>query len=396
MSESSPFLYYSSDSRVYFDHNATTPVAQVVADQVMSWLSQWGNPSSIHMDGRGPKQLIRESRLKLSKMLNAHPLELIFTSGGSESNNTVIKGIYESIKESGRNEFLVGSLEHPSVIKTYEKLKTWGAKVYTVPVKPSGEVDLEKYKELLSEKTALVSFMYANNETGSIFPIKEMTQLAHDYGALFHCDAVQALGKISIDLKNLNVDYACFSGHKFYALKGIGVLYAKKGSPQVSLLDGGAQERRRRAGTENALAIASLGVMAEFKDEVELRSEALRELRDSMEAQICDKIQGVEILCKSSKRLSNTSNILIPGCDGESLLMNLDMNGFSVSTGAACSSGSMDPSPVLLALGLTRAQAQSSLRIGLGWGTTKDDVNNFVETLIPIVNRLRELKKQSG
>lgn len=396
MSDIKPFLYESHSSRVYLDHNATTPLAKSVAEKVPDWLSQWGNPSSIHMDGRGPKQLVREARLKLSKMLNAHPLELIFTSGGSESNNTVIKGVFEHMKSVGRDEYLVGALEHPSVIKTYERLKTWGAKVITIPVNSSGTVDLETYKKHLSEKTALVSFMYANNETGSIFPIAEMCEMAHSQGALFHCDAVQALGKVSVDLKALNVDFASFSGHKFYALKGIGILFAKKGTPQVSLIDGGAQERRRRAGTENSLAIASLGAMADFAEQVTERSDKVRQLRDNLEEQICDKLSGVSVLCKESPRLSNTSNILLEGCDGESLLMNLDMNGFSVSTGAACSSGSMDPSPVLLALGLSREQAQSSLRLGLGWGTTQQDINNFVETLIPIVHRLRELKQKSG
>ncbi|MCH2533244.1 MAG: cysteine desulfurase [Bdellovibrionales bacterium] len=396
MSDLKPFLYETSSSRVYLDHNATTPLAKSVAEKVPEWLSQWGNPSSIHMDGRGPKQLVRESRLKLSKMLNAHPLELIFTSGGSESNNTVIKGVFEHMKSLGRDEYLVGSLEHPSVIKAYERLKAWGAKVITIPVKPSGLVDMQVYEKHLSEKTALVSFMYANNETGIIFPIAEMCKMAHAKGALFHCDAVQALGKVSFDLKQLGVDFASFSGHKFYALKGIGLLYAKKGSPQISLIDGGAQERRRRAGTENTLAIASFGTMAEFTGEVSQRSEAVQVLRDNMEKQICEQLDGVTVLCKEAQRLSNTSNILLDGCDGESLLMNLDMQGFSVSTGAACSSGSMDPSPVLLALGLSRDQAQSSLRLGLGWGTTQQDIDHFVETLIPIVHRLRELKQKSG
>lgn len=388
------FIYQGSLERVYLDHNATTPLAQAVAKKVPQWLDMWGNPSSIHMDGRAPKQLIRESRQKLANMLGAHPLELIFTSGGSESNNTIIKGVFEHFKNSGKDEYLVSSIEHPSVMKTYEKLSLYGAKVKYVPVALTGEVQLEEYARLLTDKTALVSFMYANNETGSIFPIQKMCEMAHDVGALFHCDAVQAMGKVNLNLKELGVDYASFSGHKFYALKGIGVLFAKKGSPQVSLIDGGAQERRRRAGTENALAIASLGVMSEFSGQVTERSQKLSQLRDHLEQEIQKNLDGVEFLCTQSLRLCNTSNMIISGADGESLLMNLDMQGFSVSTGAACSSGSMDPSPVLLALGLTREQAQSSLRIGLGWGTTQKNIDDFIRALVPIVNRLRELKKQ--
>lgn len=387
--------------RVYLDHNATSPIAMRVRERVPAWLELWGNPSSIHQSGRGPKTLMRDSRETIAKFLGVNPLELVFTSGGSEANNLALKGVFETFQRPElyarefRNRYLVSSAEHPSVKKSAEYLRSRGAIVETIPVKRNGEIDLAAYETLLTDQTALVSVMLANNETGAIFPIKEMAALAHSRGALFHTDGVQALGKIEFSLADLGVDLASFSGHKFYSLKGAGVLFAKRGVQLESLIHGGGQERHRRGGTENLLAIASLASMCELKSEVPLRSREMEVLRDHFEARVLEEISQVSITGAGVARLPNTSSLLIPGVDGEILLMNLDLRGFSVSTGAACSSGSPEPSPVLLAMGLTRAEAQSSLRVGLGWSTTRDQIDRFVDTLKDVVRHLRSIDAEA-
>lgn len=390
----------ASKTRVYLDHNATTPLALEVAEKVPLWLSDWGNPSSIHWAGRGPKSLIREARMHLSQGLHCDALELLFTSGGSESNTTVIKGyiahhLQHHPESSLENIHIISSrLEHPSLVKTLEALEKEGLRVSWLRACSEKGIDLKHYEELLQTSPQLVSVMYANNETGHILPIQTMARMAHAQGALFHSDMVQALGKTPIDLKELDVDYASFSGHKFYALKGVGVLFIRRSRPLAPLLHGGGQERRRRAGTENTLAIASLGLMAQRLTELSGRVTSMGALRRLMEERIVSAISGAVVIGAEAHRLENTSSILLPGVDGETLLMNLDMQGYAVSTGAACSSGNPEPSPVLLALGLTREQAQSSLRVSLGWGTTQDEVTNFVETLQQVTERLRSLNER--
>lgn len=363
---------------------------------IESWLAQWGNPSSIHQSGRGPKTLIRESRRHLAQLLGCDPLELIFTSGGSEANNLCLKGVFEQIRLSGditRNRYIATTVEHPSVLKALQYLETRGAEVVLIPVSRGGELDLLALQKALREKpTALVSVMAANNETGSIFPIEEVVQMAHEHGALVHSDMVQAMGKIPFQLKDLNVDYASFSGHKFYSLKGAGILFAKKNRPIVSLIHGGAQERSRRAGTENTLAIAALGEMARQGSQIESQKARVEQLRDRLEQGILQQISEVTVTGDRVKRLPGSLSLVIPGVDGETLLMNLDMKGFSVSTGAACSSGSPEPSPVLLAMGLTREEAQASLRVGLGWSTTEEEVDQFLVALVATVERLRSFQ----
>jgi cysteine desulfurase len=394
------FSTLRANKRIYLDHNATTPVAESVRDQLVSWVEHWGNPSSIHQSGRGPKALMRESRDKIAKALGANPLELIFTSGGSESNNLALKGVFEAMKKneqfgrSPRHRYLFSDVEHPSVRRAAEYLVEQGAEVAFIPVLRDGSIDLARYEELLDDRVALVSVMLANNETGNLFPVKEMAARAHAYGALFHTDAVQALGKIPVDLSELGVDLASFSGHKFYALKGSGLLFCRRGLSIESQIHGGGQERHRRGGTENLLAIASLGFMCGFKDQIASRANEVECLRNRMEARILEEIRGVHLTGAESPRLPTTSSLVIDGVDGETLLMNLDMKGFSVSTGAACSSGSPEPSPVLLAMGLTRHEAQSSLRVGLGWGTTLAEIDAFVETLKVVIAHVRSLQSR--
>lgn len=377
----------------YLDHNATTPLSPQTQKFVGENLSIFGNPSSIHWAGRKAKALTRVARQNLSQFLGVSSLEIVFNSGASESNNTVIKTLF---LHSSKKHFMCSEVEHPSVIKTMQYIQGLGAKVDFIPVSREGFIDLEFYKKHLSAETALVSVMLANNETGNIFPIQEMAKLAHEAGALFHTDAVQALGKIPINLHDLGVDYASFSGHKFYAMKGTGVLFSKKGVPQISLIHGGAQERQRRGGTENLLGIASLGEMAGLAlasgpGFIQRKSEEIKTLRDHLQTRILNEIPEVQVTAAKAPRLSNTLSLVLKQVDGETLLMNLDIKGYAVSTGAACSSGNPEPSPVLLAMGLSREEAQTSLRLSLGWENTLEQVDRFVDDLKISVVKIRDI-----
>lgn len=384
----------TDSNRVYLDHNATTPHSpRLIARWAeLSLLS--GNPSSIHQDSRGPKAVLREARAKVAQALSCHPLEIIFNSGASEGNSNVLRSVFSSSEKSDRSEFVISAVEHPSVQRTALYLKSLGTVVHQIGVNRQGELDWAELERVVSSKTALVSVMYANNETGTVFPIKKICQLAHENGALMHTDAVQALGKLTIDLHDLRVDYATFSAHKFYSTKGTGICYVRKNSPWVPLVYGGGQERQRRGGTENIIGIAALNIVLDDMDQLPIKMSQVTQLRDKMENMILQRIDGVQINATQSLRIGNTSSLVITNVDGETLLMSLDLKGFSVSTGAACSSGSPEPSPVLLATGLTRAEAQSSLRVSLGWGTTEQEVDQFVQTLAEVVAKLRAIQNQ--
>ncbi len=390
-------LTVCGSKNIYLDHNATTPLALDIRNKLGEWAEVWGNPSSVHWEGRGPKALIRDARKDIARFINANsPLEVVFTSGGSESNNMALLGAYLKIQESEphRKKVITTSVEHPSIIKTLKMMEErYDIKLIQIPVNREGTLDLEAYRSSLDESTALVSIMYANNETGTCFPITELGTMAKQVGALFHVDAVQALGKAPIDVQAWGVDLASFSAHKFYALKGCGYLYIKASTPVANLIYGGSQERGRRAGTENLLAIASAAEMVKYKDQIESESIKVGRLRDNMEKSIQSRISGVLIIGAGEKRVSNTSSLVIEGVNGESLLMNLDVRGFSVSAGSACSSGNPEPSPVLLAMGCSHKQAQSSLRVSLGWTTTADEMDQFVEALCEVVTFLRGVKE---
>jgi cysteine desulfurase len=379
---------------IYLDYNATSPVHPDVIQNVSQWLEAWGNPSSIHAHGREAKKWIREARAAFAQLIDCHPTELIFTSGGSEANNMVIKGLLDSELSEGRNEIISTEIEHPSVLRTLEYAESLGFRVHRVPVARTGEFDLDFFKRHLSDKTLLVSVMTANNETGTLLPIKKIATLAKEVGALVHTDAVQTLGRVPFSVQDVGVDFATFSGHKFYGLKGCGVLFQRRGNKLENFILGGGQERGRRAGTENTLAIASVGLMASLiakKSQSENTYDQLQQLRDSLETQIVASITGVTFTARETARLPNTTSLVISGVHGESLLMSLDVKGFSVSTGAACSSGSPEPSHVLLAMGLAHAEAQSSLRLSVGWMTTEEEVNAFVGALAQTVKHLRSL-----
>jgi cysteine desulfurase len=390
-----------AEKRIYLDHNATTPVMPEVLDFAHEHLDCWGNASSIHLDGRLPKALIRNSRKQIASWVGCKPLEIIFTSGGSEADNMAIQGVVRSYVLSGkikeRSKFITTTIEHPAVLKEFNYLESLGYDVKYINVSESEGIDLEQFRTELDETVALVSMMYINNETGYILPIKELCQMAHQCGALFHTDAVQALGKISFSVKELNVDYASFSAHKVYSLKGCGVLYQKTGVPLEPLIHGGAQERKRRAGTENVLAIGALGVASEIlMDQHEDCSLRLRHLRDHFEQSLREKLEGVKVISEHLSRAPNTSSLIIENVDGESMLMGLDLKGVSVSTGAACSSGSPEPSPTLLALGITREQAQSSLRVSFGIENSIEEVDVAVEKVVEVVSRLRSIRNEES
>jgi cysteine desulfurase len=383
------------EKRIYLDHNATTPIDSSLYPIVDQMVKEWGNPSSIYSLSRNPKKILREARQSFASALSAHPLEIIFTSGGSESNNLALKGLQDYFIKNDKDTMIVSSVEHPAILKTAKYLATKGLKVFFIPVSRQGELDFQFLEDhLKTNKVGLVSIMAANNETGVIHPIANLSDLAHRYGSLFHTDAVQLVGKSKFDFKSMNVDMASFSAHKFYALKGSGALYCRKGLNLESLIHGGGQERSRRAGTENILAIACMKHMIDRLPELESHLEGIEKLRDHFEFEIQKQIYGVEISAQSQKRLCNTSHMIIEGTDGENLLMNLDLAGFEVSTGAACSAGSPEPSAALLAMGYHRSEAQSSLRVSFGKNNTLDEVNQFLVALNQIVPHLREIKSQ--
>ena len=384
-------------SRIYLDYNATTPPAQFLNRKIQQWLSIWGNPSSVHRNGQIARSLFWSSKLHLAQMMGCHPLELISTSGGSEANNMAIKGLYEKYfsQNPKRNEIIISAVEHPSVKTPIEYLGKKGMKIRYIPVSIQGELDLSAYESALSEQTFMVSIMCANNETGSLFPVSKLVKMAHKAGAFFHCDAVQALGKVCFNLHKLGVDTASFSAHKFYALKGTGVLYCRKGLLPENLIHGGPQERNRRAGTENVLGMACFGAIAQKGEEVLHELQKLEVLRDEMEKNIFSFVTSARILGTGGKRLGNTSCIHIPGIPGETLLMNMDLKGYSFSVGSACHAGSLNPSGVSMAMGLSEEEARSVIRVSLGLGVQKESIDRFVSDLEDSIKRIRSFSSST-
>ncbi len=385
----------SIEERVYFDHNATTPVDKSLYPLIDKIVKEWGNPSSIYSLSRSPKKILREARQSFAEKMSCHPLEIIFTSGGSESNNFALKGLESYFKKVKKDTMIVSSVEHPAVLKTAQYLETKGLNVWYIPVSKSGELDTDFLEDhLKNNKVGLVSVMAANNETGVIHPITKLSALAHKYQSLIHTDAVQLIGKTSLNFMEMDVDLASFSAHKFYSLKGAGALYCRKGLNLDSLIHGGGQERSRRAGTENVLAIACMKHMIDRLNDLESKMSYIKGLRDSFETQIKIKIPKIEITAQNQNRLVNTSHVIIEGTDGENLLMNLDLAGFEVSTGAACSAGSPEPSAALLAMGYHRSEAQSSLRVSFGKDNSVNEVDRFIAVLSQVVPHLRKIKSQ--
>ena len=338
-------------TRVFLDHNATTMPSADVRKAIADF-SSWGNPSSIHSSGRSAKSALLKTRRAFATAVNCGPTEIIFTSGGSEANNTAIKGVARKLKERGQTVIVSSVVEHPSVFKTLEQLALEGFKIIRVPVTLENGFDYDFLDEALqNENVGLVSIMRANNETGEVFDLKKMKSLidkhTKDHKIYFHADMVQTLGKLEVDLKDSGVDFASFSAHKFYALAGMGVLFHKKGNGIDPLIAGGGQEKGRRAGTENLLGIHAFGVQVEKLEQTLEKAAQIKELRDHMEKSVLERIENVYVLSRGRERVANTSLFIIDGTHGETMLINLDLLGFEISTGAACSSGNPEPSPVI-------------------------------------------------
>ena len=379
----------NSVKRIYVDNAATTPVSKEVLDAIMPCLTEvWGNPSSLHEDGQRAKELLDGARATIAEAIGCEPGELYFTSCGSESDNWAIKGAAYAAKN--RKKIVTSKIEHHAVLHTCEALAKDGFEVVYVDVDEKGIVKLDDLRAVVDENTALVSVMMANNEIGTIQPIHEIAEIAHTKGALMFTDAVQALGNICVNVKELGVDMLSFSGHKIYAPKGIGGLYIKKGVRVRNLIDGGGQERSRRGGTENMAYICGLAKAVELAVTNLPQMERVKMLREKL-------IDG--LLAIPHSRLNGDRTLRLPGnvnvsfeyVEGESLLLWLDMNGISASTGSACSSKSLEPSHVLLSIGVPVEQAHGSLRFSLSASNTEEEVDTIIKNVREIVEKLRAM-----
>ncbi len=378
--------------KVYFDHNATTPVHPEVAKAIMPFLNEkFGNPSSIHWAGREVRAYVEEAREKVANLVNAQHSEIIFTSCGSEGDNMAIKGVLMGNLSKGRH-MITTIVEHPAVYRTCKFLEDYGFEVTYIPVDNYGMIDPEDIRRAIRKDTVLISVMYANNETGNIFPIKEIADIAKEHDIIFHTDAVQVVGKIPIDVKELGVDILTASGHKFNAPKGVGFQYIRQGVKVLPLISGGHQERELRAGTENMIGIVAIGEAARIaKEEHQKKEQEIRYLRDKLERYILGNIPETYINGHPERRLYNTSNISFKYIEAEALLVMLDMKGIAVSTGSACSSGATEPSYVLQAMNLDPLCSRGALRISLGYGNTEDEVDYFISVLPEIVEKIRSM-----
>ncbi len=377
--------------RVYFDHNATTPVAPEVAEAVARALATYfGNASSVHYFGQQAKGLLDDARTAVAALIGGEPSEVVFTSGGTEADNFALRGVAEALEPTGRKHLIASSIEHEAVLNTLKALARRGWNVTLLPVDRSGIVSPDGLDDALTDGTALVSVMHANNEIGTVQPIAELARRTHARGALFHTDAVQSVAKIPVDVRALGADLLSLSAHKFYGPKGAGALWIKRGTRLSAILTGGKHERNRRAGTENVPAIAGFGVAARLAAS-KLAPESVRvgALRDRLEEAVLRRVDGTTVNGAPEPRVPNTSNISFEGIEAESLLIALDLEGIAVSTGSACSSGTLEPSHVLRAMGLPTHRTQNSIRISLGAGNTDAEVDYFLERLPAVVGKLR-------
>lgn len=377
---------------IYLDNAATTKLDDEVLQEMMPYLREnYGNASSIYKLGRESRKAVEDAREKIAKILNCKPTEIYFTAGGSESDNTAIKGIAKANKEKG-NHIITSKIEHPAVLETCKQLEKEGFEITYVSVDENGIVNLDELKKSIKPTTILITIMFANNEIGTIQPIEEIGKIAKENNIYFHTDAVQAVGNIEIDVEKLNIDSLSLSGHKFYGPKGIGALYVRTGIKFEKFISGGHQERNKRAGTENVAGIVGMGKAIELAySSLDEHNKKIKELRDYYVEQVKEKIPYIKINGDIEKRLPGNSNISFSFIEGESLLLNLDLKGICASSGSACTSGSLDPSHVLLAIGLPHEIAHGSLRISIGKYNTKEEIDYLIESLVEIVNRLREM-----
>lgn len=376
----------------YFDHAATTPTKEEVLKEMLPYFHiNYGNPSSIYSIGRKSKRAIEDARDKVAKAINANTKEIYFTSCGSESDNLAIKGVAYANRSKGKH-IITTKIEHPAVLHTCQHLEREGFRVTYLSVDSEGLISLEELEKAITDQTILISVMFANNEIGTIQPIKEIGEIAKQHGIYFHTDAVQAIGNVRINVQELNIDLLSMSAHKFYGPKGMGALYVKTGVKFEKIQDGGHQERNMRAGTENIAGIVGLGKAIELAyEKFDAYNEKLKGLRDYYISEVEKRIPYIKINGHRQKRLPGNANISFQFIEGESLLLNLDMKGICASSGSACTSGSLDPSHVLLAIGLPHEIAHGSLRITFGDDNTKEDVDFLVDTLVETVQRLRNM-----
>jgi cysteine desulfurase len=379
--------------RIYLDHNATTPVDPVAAQAMIDALQDlFGNASSVHYYGQRAKAAIDAARSAVGALIGAEPSEIIFTSGGTEADNFAIRGVAEAVEATGRRHLITSGIEHEAVLNTFKALARRGWKTTLLPLDASGIVVPDRLREAITDDTALVSIMHANNEIGTIQPIAELAAIAHERGALFHTDAVQSAGKIPVSVRALGVDLVATSAHKFYGPKGVGALWARRGVRLSPILNGGKQERNRRAGTENVPGIIGMGVAAQrAMQKMEVEGERLSALRDRLERGILAAVPNTEVNGTRDARVPNTTNISFDRIEAESLLIALDLEGVAVSTGSACSSGTLEPSHVLKAMNLSSHRAQNSIRFSLGAANTEEQIDHVISILPRIVTKLRSL-----
>jgi cysteine desulfurase len=379
--------------RIYLDNSATTRVDDRVLEAMLPcYKENYGNASSVHLFGQEARASVEDARRSVAELLGADTREIVFTSGGTESDNSALWGVFRSGYRPG-NHIVTARIEHPAILTTCKALENAGAEVTIVPVDPSGRVDPSAISEAIRESTILISVMHANNETGVVQPIEEISQMAKQRGILIHTDAVQSVGKIPVNVHNLDVDLLSLSGHKIHGPKGVGALYIRKGTKFAPFMTGGAHERKRRAGTENVPAIAGLGAAARLAaDRLPEMQSRVAGLRDRLENLALRKIPRSRINGQGL-RLPNISNLSFDGMEGEAAVIALDLEGVAVSTGSACSSGALEPSHVLMAMGLRPEVVQSSLRFSLCYFNTEEEIDQAIRLLENVVQRLRRLSR---
>lgn len=379
--------------KVYLDHNATTPLDPLVLEAMLPYHREiFGNASSVHEFGRLARKAIDEARIKVTSLLGAKDVdEIVFTGSGTESDNFAIKGIADNLKSKG-NHIITSSIEHHAVLNTCKFLEKDGYKVTYLNIDKFGIVDLGELKKSITDKTILISIMYANNEVGTIEPIEDIAKIAKEKGVLFHTDAVQAVGKVPINVSKLGVDLLSLSAHKLYGPKGVGALFIKKGVKITPLLHGGHHEKNRRAGTENVAGIVGFGKAAELAAKnMNEEINHIKDLRDRLEKGILENIKYTYLNGHPEKRLCNTANISFEYLEGESIILNLDMEGVGVSTGSACTSGSLEPSHVLTSMEIDLVRTQGSIRFSLGKDNSEEDIDYVIKVLPPIIEKLRKM-----
>jgi len=377
--------------RIYLDYNATTPPSPAVIAALQETLPLvFGNPSSVHYFGQQAKAVLDAARLSTATLIGGDPSEVIFTSGGTEADNFALRGAADAAEPTGRRHIIASAIEHEAVLQTLKALARRGWTVTLLPVDATGIVSAASLEAAMTPDTSIVSVMHANNEIGTIQPVAALAAIAHAGGAVFHTDAVQSVAKIPVDVRSLGVDLLSLSAHKFGGPKGIGALWVKRGTRLAAVMTGGRQERNRRAGTENVPGIAGLGAAARLGvDKLSAESDRLARLRDRLESGILARVPDTAVNGDPSQRVPNTTNVSFDGIEAESLLIALDLEGIAVSTGSACSSGTLEPSHVLKAMGLSAHRTQNSLRFSLGERNTDAEIDRVLDVLPGLVSRLR-------